>query len=199
MTLTAKVGSYSRSDERAAAPGHGPVLLTGQLKADDGEYPVGLLLTRKSDGKLEPLQSVSGEVLGTGDAGTAAFSGTLAAGLPMEPGTLSVTDGVETFADDGHGVLTGDAGGSGTINYKTGAVSVTFDANVGDGDDVTMDYLTRIDGVLDELVDTAERAAGVYVHHGTCKASALKIGASAEASPSDAVLGLLRDNGIYPT
>ena len=35
---------------------------------------------------------------------------------------------VETFSDNGSGVLTGTNGGTGTINYLTGAVSVTFGA-----------------------------------------------------------------------
>lgn len=34
----------------------------------------------------------------------------------------------ETFSDDGTGVLTGSNGGTGTVNYATGAVSVTFGA-----------------------------------------------------------------------
>lgn len=35
----------------------------------------------------------------------------------------------ETFVDDGDGVLTGSNGGTGTIDYATGAVSVTFGTN----------------------------------------------------------------------
>src|ERR1700753_3645660 len=34
----------------------------------------------------------------------------------------------ENFTDNGNGVLTGSNGGSGTVNYTTGAVSVTFGA-----------------------------------------------------------------------
>jgi len=39
---------------------------------------------------------------------------------------MIVTDNTETFTDDGAGVLTGSAGGTGTINYTTGALAVTF-------------------------------------------------------------------------
>jgi len=39
---------------------------------------------------------------------------------------ISVTDGTETFKDDRNGLMVGDLGGTGTVNYATGAVSVTF-------------------------------------------------------------------------
>ncbi len=198
MNMQAKIGSFSRDDERAQTPGHGPVLLAGALKADDGVYPVGLLLTRKADGKLEPLQKIAGEVLAAGDGATKDFSGTLATGLPVEPGTITISDGVETFVDDGSGRLVGDAGGSGTINYKTGGYAVSFNANVVNEVDVVGNYATKIAGVLDELVDTAERGAGLYIRHGTCRADVLKIGAVAKDLPTASDLMLLQENGIYP-
>ncbi len=42
--------------------------------------------------------------------------------------SVTVTDGVESFVDDGSGVLTGDAGGTGTVNYTTGQITLTFNA-----------------------------------------------------------------------
>lgn len=62
----------------------------------------------------------------TGDGSTVTFTDTLANRPIREIDTI--TDGVETFSDNGDGTLTGDAGGSGTINYTTGALSVTFNA-----------------------------------------------------------------------
>jgi hypothetical protein len=41
---------------------------------------------------------------------------------------VEISDGVETFKDDRNGNLVGSAGGTGTINYATGAYSVTFAA-----------------------------------------------------------------------
>lgn len=84
-------------------------------------------------------QEVTGEVIGTGDDSQTVFSATLAE-VPVVPGTVSVTDGVETFSDDGLGNLTGDAGGSGTIDYETGEISVTFNAAVAAATDVMVDY-----------------------------------------------------------
>lgn len=195
--INGKLGTFSRDDERASTGGHGPVLRTGKLKANDGVYPMGLLLTRLLTNVLVALQVIVAEILAAGDGATAAFTGTLAAS-PIEPGTVSVTDGVETFADDGSGRLTGDAGGSGTIDYKTGKLAVTFNANVGNGTDIEVDYVTAVAGVLDEQVDTAAVEAGNYVAHGTVRTDVLKVGAVAKAAPSAAVLSLLEARGVYP-
>lgn len=42
----------------------------------------------------------------------------------IEPGSLSLTDGVNTYTDS-NGVITGAPAGSGTINYATGAITIT--------------------------------------------------------------------------
>lgn len=96
--------------------------------------------------KIDPQGSnyttVSGEVLGA--SGTDNYSGTLAAisgkrfafGLVITGTTAS---GVETFTDNYTGTLTGDLGGTGTINYATGAYDITFSENVSSGN-VEADY-----------------------------------------------------------
>jgi len=85
------------------------------------------------------VYAVAGEVLDTGDGSTKTFTGTVS-NVPLRAGDLSVTDGTESFTDNSDGTLTGDAGGTGTINYTTGAVSVTFNANVTNLQDITMGY-----------------------------------------------------------
>lgn len=197
MAIQGKTASFVRSEEKAGLPAHGPVLVGIKLQAGDGVYPVGLLLTRNAADTGRPLQVVTGEVLDAGDGNTKAFGGVLAAALPVQPGTVVVTDGVEAFADDGCGRLTGDAGGSGTVNYATGAVAVTFNANVVNETDIEVSYVTRVDAVLDETVDTAASTSGNAVVHGTVARQALKVGAVAPAPPSAAVLALLRAVGIY--
>ncbi len=49
-------------------------------------------------------------------------------GRAIAPGSLVIatTAPVETFADNGKGILTGTAGGTGLVNYQTGAWSVSF-------------------------------------------------------------------------
>jgi len=74
--------------------------------------------------------TVSDEPIGSGDGSALSFSATLAfrSGTRRTCFGLSVTDGVETFRDDYDGNLVGSAGGTGTVNYTTGEVSVTFAA-----------------------------------------------------------------------
>lgn len=194
--IKGQIGSATRNEERARVAGHDPVVLSCAVKANNGIYPVGLLLTLLA-AELIPLVVASGEVIGAGDGATKAFTGTLAS-FPVEPGAAVITDGVETFADDGCGNLTGDAGGTGTINYKTGAFSATFNVNVVDETEVTADYITAFNGVNDTEVDTSLDAAALRVVHGTVDRNVLKIGITDPAEPSAAVLSLLNDKGVYP-
>ena len=92
------------------------------------------------------VQEVAGEVLDTGNGILTVFSGTLD-NRPIEPGTMVITDGVESFSDDGLGILTGSAGGAGTVDYETGAVAVTFHTAVVTDRDITTDYVTSMAGV----------------------------------------------------
>ena len=65
------------------------------------------------------------ETIGTGDGSTVAFTGTLDSD-PVVFNSMIVSDGVETFKDNGSGVLTGSLTGTGTITYSTGVYSVIF-------------------------------------------------------------------------
>lgn len=83
--------------------------------------------------ELYPDSWVNDQTFGTGDDSTALFTGTLGSGYRLIPESLVIGDTVETFKDNGDGTLTGSEGGSGTIVYSSGAVSVTFNAAPGDG------------------------------------------------------------------
>lgn len=66
--------------------------------------------------------------LGQGNGGTAyAFNMTYA---PYVRGTVMISSGIESFNDDSLGILTSNLGGTGTINYLTGAVTLNFFAAV---------------------------------------------------------------------
>lgn len=77
-------------------------------------------------------------VLGTGTGGITDFSGTLDE-YPVRPGSVYVTDGTENFTDNGDGTLTGSLGGSGTVDYWTGAVAVSFNAAPAAGAEVVVE------------------------------------------------------------
>jgi len=83
--------------------------------------------------------AVSNEVIGTGDGTTVAFNFNLTKD-PQVPGTIVITDTVETFSDNGNGTLTGDVGGSGSVNYSTGVGSVTFNTAPTNGQSITANY-----------------------------------------------------------
>lgn len=83
----------------------------------------------------------------TGDGATVTFSTTLSQ-VPILPNTLIVTDNTETFADTNTNfnatqpvALTGSAGGTGSINYSTGALSVTFNTAPSSGQAIYVSYV----------------------------------------------------------
>lgn len=109
--------------------------------------------------------TVSSEVLDTGDGSTTDFSGTLAfkaGGSKRTCFSITATDGVETFTDDFNGTLTGDQGGTGTINYATGAISLSFNTAVANSTNVLVDYQWEdsTNGGIADFTESATRVAG---------------------------------------
>jgi hypothetical protein len=75
---------------------------------------------------IDPVFRAS-EQIGIGGGGAGPY--TFTCGFhDIAPYSFTLTDSVESFSDNGSGVLTGDAGGTGTINYSTGVYIVTFNA-----------------------------------------------------------------------
>jgi len=66
------------------------------------------------------------EALGSTSGGALAAS---TANALVVPGSVTLSDGTNTYTDNGAGVITGVASGSGTINYRTGAISITGGAS----------------------------------------------------------------------
>jgi len=86
--------------------------------------------------------AVADEVLDTGDAVETNFTGALS-NVPVNVGTVSITDGTQVITDDGSGNLIGDVdgGGTNTIDYKTGLFDVTFaTAPPAVADNIIVDY-----------------------------------------------------------
>lgn len=196
MSIVSKLNTITYNDQRARGSAHPPVILSGELTGSDGDYPVGLILAEDTSGTLVPYEAVADENVGTGNGTLKAFTDTLAK-APVLPGSVTVTDGTENFTDDGLGRLAGDDGGSGTINYGTGAIAVTFDAAVTNAQAITADYERNPVGVLDMDVDTDTNNTAMYIVHGSFLLSVAKVGASAEAAPTTALLTTLRNKGIF--
>lgn len=77
----------------------------------------------------------------TGDGTTTAFNTTITlTASRITPGSVIVTDKTETFTDDGSGSLSGDAGGTGSINYASGVISVSFNTAPTDGQDIFLTF-----------------------------------------------------------
>jgi len=74
-----------------------------------------------------------------GDGSTVTFNTTVQ--FPyIVAGSTMVTDNVEVFVDDGNGVLTGDMGGTGTVGYTTGQISVSFNTAPVDGQNIYVTF-----------------------------------------------------------
>ncbi len=110
--------------------------------------------------------TITDEVIGSGDGVTKTFSGSLlqvGTGSRQTGFAITFTDGAETFSDDQNGVLTGDAGGTGTINYTTGAYSVTFNTAPTSGTDnvlSTYQYEASNNGGITDFTFSSPRTAG---------------------------------------
>lgn len=69
--------------------------------------------------------------------------------------------GVETFTDNQNGVLTSDKGGTGTINYATGAYSITFNAVTTSGNvEADYQYEDSNSGGITDFTFSTPRLAG---------------------------------------
>ena len=96
-------------------------------------------------------EDIKGEVIGAGDDATLTFSGTVVY-MPVRKREVEVyaTVGGEQkkLIDDGQGNLIG-VGGSGVINYESGAFSATFLVAPEAGSDVTVNYATNFEALTE--------------------------------------------------
>ena len=126
----------------------------------------------------------STQSLGTGNGILVTFSGTLA-GAPVGRGTILVAvnpSGAGGGYDDGEGALTGPAVSTGTINYTTGAISVTLLVAPTGAQNVDITYRKSI-GTVDYddknwlVTFTADVTAGLVV---TVQYKSIRIAAGGE-------------------
>lgn len=87
-----------------------------------------------------PSENIDAEVIGTGDDSAVAFSNFQLAWFPIRRNSVTVVAGTILAKDNGNGALTGTGIASGTINYQTGVISVTFSVAPADGVEVVATY-----------------------------------------------------------
>ena len=127
-----------------------------QRKGSNGvQDNTGLYRSKIDKDEVSDYTEISAEGLDTGDGSTKTFAGTLAFKAGDAKRTchgVRITDGTETFVDDYSGALVGDLGGTGTINYTTGAYSVTFNTAPAGAQAITGTYYWE-DASTDGIVD----------------------------------------------
>ena len=96
---------------------------------------------------------VSNEIIGSGDGVIKKFSGTTQES-PLKPGSIFFTSDMETFTDNGKGILIGDESGEGKVDYVTGDYTVRFSTPPADSDPVNANYDYFDDSKSLKVVDT---------------------------------------------
>lgn len=191
-----------------------------QLFGDSGPHPMmdevisgadldrGAVLAREaSTGKFKQLVKetvVASESVGTGDGTTTTFTKTLAHS-PVIPRTVTITAGTVVGTDNGSGLLTGTGITSGTINYSTGVLSITYTAAPANALAITIAYNY---GSTDELhiprailADDADAASvdvtAQVLKAGVYRDAKLTWPASITAGNKNRAKLALADRGIY--
>lgn len=113
----------------------------------------GLYLSYIDKALLSSYTQTTGENVGTGNGVTLTFTDTLTNITGKRTAMyIQATDTVETFIDDRNGNLVGTLGGTGTINYATGAISLTFATAPAGAQAITCSYYhedSTSTGILD--------------------------------------------------
>lgn len=192
MDHIANIGSVSATEVNVAV-GRGPhVYRTYPIKAGHAAFPAGQIVALDHNGEMVAYDAEQSVDL-NGDGAAKDFSFEL--NTPLVPGSVTVTDGTESFTDDGFGTLIGDAGGAGKVNYASGVVSASFNAAPADAaGNVACAYKPALRGVLNRAADETAVLGDVLVM-GQADRKVLIVG---EVEPTKAQLLDLDRNNIWP-
>lgn len=160
--MTANIGSYTDLNHANNYKGKMRIKQNRQFLWDRGGttkdkinvYGSKLDVKDASDYTTITEEAIAGS--GVTRTGTLAFK---AAGALRTCLSVTFTDGTETFTDNGDGTLTGSAGGTGTINYTSGAFSITFAASATTVT-ATYQWCDDSDGGIADFRFSSTRAAG---------------------------------------
>lgn len=141
----------------------GRMFLWDRKDSNAGSDKTGLYGSTIDKDELSDFTETTNENVGTGDGTEKTFTATLSVVSAVRTAMyVRITDTVETFTDDRNGALVGDKGGTGTVNYATGAISVTFNTAPLNTQAITADYFTE-DATSGGIVDFSKstpRTAG---------------------------------------
>lgn len=129
--------------------------------ANGGFDSTGLFRGNLDQDELSDFTEVTSESVGTGDGSETNFTDTLNEITGVRTAIyVRVTDGTETFVDDRNGNLVGNLGGTGTVNYATGAIDVTFNTAPSNLQAITADYYYE-DATSGGILDFSKSATRV--------------------------------------
>lgn len=121
----------------------------------------GRIMALSVDGTAYPFGDSYTFEIAVGDGAALDFTGKLG---PVEPGTVSITDVTETFTDNMDGTLTGDATGTGVVNYATGFYKISFNAAPVNLGTISATVKNCMKGPLINQAFTADGVVDVCVH-----------------------------------
>lgn len=136
-TVDAPWYSFSNQDKA-------PILLAGDTTGH-------VWFMDNSDAVVDEQIDTESEVIAIG-SGVTNYTGTLA-NSPVVSGSLTITDGTETFVGNSEGELIGDLGGFGTIVYNTGDFNITFHSAVPALTNILANYISGI-SIVPDIITT---------------------------------------------
>jgi len=157
--------------------------------ADAGDIADGQIVAKDENGKAIAHKETTGVAMtGTIDGANKDFTATLSP-APALPGSIQIDNNnvaAQSLVDDGNGRLVGD--GEGTVNYKTGAVTVSFTTAPAAGKTVLVAHKTQPVGVNVGVCDTEEDESASVLKHGTVNLDLVLTGSSAADAEDIAAL-----------
>ena len=159
--MTANPGDYTNLYGDTKNTGGYIAIKQNRMFQWDGKDRTGLRGSYIDKDEAVDFTQISGEAIGA--AGSLTYTGTLAFKAGDVQRTcleVTFTDGTETFTDNLDGTLTGSAGGTGTINYTTGAYSITFNASAGGSVTATYRWEDSNNSGIADFSKSSPRTAG---------------------------------------
>jgi hypothetical protein len=176
--MKANIGKQTLTPSRVLSTQHPPITGSMSVKEDNGVIADGQIVAKDADGEVVPHAIVENVAMaGTIDGANKAFTATIG---PCLRGSIAIANNnasAQALADDGNGNLVG--AGSGTVNYKTGAISAAFTTAPAAGKTVLLGYRTQPVGVNLQECDTSEDDTALVVRHGAVNRDLLLTGAVA--------------------